>query len=108
MYRNVESSGYELQRRIWIATTAATGIPVSGQDQYFAEVSENLRSALAHSIDRYDAPNEATLFHQFGTVTVTYTVIEEMGTQGSGCTWRVVPPEFGVSALCCMGCDVAS
>ena len=59
------STMHQRSHGVWIATLAATGIPVSAQDEYVAEVSENLQRALAHSIDRYDAPNEATLFHQF-------------------------------------------
>ena len=77
----------------WIATNATTGMPSREQDRLFDEVSQDLTAALAHrleaDLDTIFHPCGVTLWFDFGKVTVTYTVVEAIGSQGSGCTWRV-------------------
>ena len=73
----------------WIATNATTGMP--SQQFLFDEVSQDLTAALKHRLDPDTVyhPCDTTLWFTFGKVTVTYTVVEAIGSQGSGCTWRV-------------------
>ena len=73
----------------WIATNATTGMP--SLQFLFDEVSQDLTAALKHRLDPDTVyhPCDTTLWFDFGKVTVTYTVVEAIGSQGSGCTWRV-------------------
>ena len=68
-------------------------MPLPEQDKLFDEFSQDLTAALAHrleaELDTAFHPCDATLWFHFGKVTVTYTVVEAIGSQGSGCTWRV-------------------
>ena len=87
----------------WIATNATTGMLSPEQDRLFDEVSQDLTAARAHrlekDLDNFCHPCDATECFDFGKVTVTYTVVEELKGQGSLITWRVRYVSHGGSIL---------
>ena len=72
----------------WIATDALTGIPLDSNPRIYSEVQDDLLNALRHRVDDFLHRKGQTLFRSFGQVTVTYTVVERISDQGSGCTFR--------------------
>ena len=72
----------------WIPTDALTGIPLDSNSQVYSAVQDDLRHALRHRVDDWNLGEGETRFFTFGQVTVTYTVVEPISDQGSGCTFR--------------------
>ena len=64
------------------------GMPMDSRE-LFASRGADLERARAHRLGRYDASRGTTLWEQFGEVTATYTCVEGLSDQGSGCSWRV-------------------
>ena len=72
----------------WFAADGITGLPYHDHT-LFAARQNDLAAALSHSLVLYNAVEGETCSFTFGAVTVTYTCINPMQGQGSGCVWNV-------------------
>ena len=72
----------------WFPADASNGEPVN-QEGLFETHQQDLEDALSHRLDEWSGSKADTRFFNFGTVLVTYTIIQPLDRQGSGCRWRV-------------------